>query len=190
MNDDETYVVELTPPGRAAVAVVLVDGPQAVECVGRCFTLATGKRLRELPIDRIAVGRWAGPDGEEVVVCRRAVERVEIHCHGGVAAVRAVIATLSELGCRRTDWRAWLAAAESDPIRAAAAEALASARTARVAAILRHPHGAGRGVGRAMAAGGGLARPHPGVRRRRKAFGGPVAGRDRRAAERRQKQPA
>src|SRR3972149_2432461 len=86
-----THVVELTPTGRAAVAVVLVEGPSAVRGVDQCFSSGSGRPLTGVPIDRIAVGRWGGPGGEELVVCRRGEERVEVHCHGGGAAVRAVV---------------------------------------------------------------------------------------------------
>jgi tRNA modification GTPase len=136
MNDGETYVIELTPSGRGAVAIVLVNGPSAVETVDRVFTPAGTNSLRELPVGRIAFGRWATPSGEEVVACCRSVDRVEVHCHGGVAAVRAIVERLVEAGCRRRDWQGWLQATEPDPIRAAALQPLASAPTARTAAIL------------------------------------------------------
>ena len=66
-----TYVVELTPVGRAAVAVVLVDGPAALAVVEKSFTALSGRRLRHTPIGRIVVGSWGGQRGEELVVARR-----------------------------------------------------------------------------------------------------------------------
>jgi tRNA modification GTPase len=82
------------------------------------------------------LGRWGGPAGEELIVCRQTAEQVEVHCHGGVAAVDAVIEQLERAGCRRLTWQEWVRAAEVDPIRAAARIALAAAPTARTAAIL------------------------------------------------------
>ncbi|HEY4235045.1 MAG TPA: GTPase [Lacipirellulaceae bacterium] len=131
-----TYVVELTPVGKAAVAVVLVAGPDAMRAVDECFTALSGRQIREAPVARIILGRWGGPDGEELLVCRRAIDQVEVHCHGGTAAVRSVIERLCERGCKPTSWHDWLLRADSDPIRAAAQIALADAPTARTAAIL------------------------------------------------------
>lgn len=132
----QAHVVELTAPGRAAVAVVLVAGPDAVRVVSHCFTRASGRSLAQVPLGRIVLGRWGGEDGEELVVCRRSAEEIEIHCHGGVAAVGAVIDRLVEQGCRRVSWQDWLRQASPDPLRAAAQIALADAPTARTAAIL------------------------------------------------------
>jgi tRNA modification GTPase len=129
-------VVELTPPGRGAVAVVLVAGPDAVRFVARHFMAAGGRRLADVPIGRICLGRWAGQDGEEVVVCRRNEVAVEVHCHGGVAAVGAIVERLVSDGCQRSSWQDWVRGAEADPIRAASRVALADAPTARTAAIL------------------------------------------------------
>jgi tRNA modification GTPase len=131
-----TEVVELTPVGRGAVAVVLVDGPDALAIVERCFAPVSGRRLGDVPLQRIAFGRIGGPDGEEVVVCRRSHEQIEVHCHGGTAAVRALRQRLVDGGCREVTWQEWLRRTCRDPTRAAARIALASAPTARTASIL------------------------------------------------------
>jgi tRNA modification GTPase len=135
-NSGATIVVELTPAGRAAVAVVLVAGSRAVEVVSECFTPARARLLIEVPFDRIVLGRWNAASGEELIVCRRSAEQVEVHCHGGLAAVAAVIASLVARGCRHISWPEWLRAGVRDPIQAAAQIALAEAPTARTAAIL------------------------------------------------------
>jgi tRNA modification GTPase len=82
------------------------------------------------------LGNWGDTNGEELVVCRRNAERIEVHCHGGIAAIRAIAATLVAVGCREIGWREWLQHSNEDPIRAAAHIALAEANTARTAAIL------------------------------------------------------
>lgn len=132
---NSTRVIELTPAGRAAVAVVLVAGPDASSAVDQCVHRADARRPSDFPIGRILVGRWGSPQGEELVVCRRSDVEVEIHCHGGVAAVCAVIAQLAALGCVPTRWQDWLREVAT-PIRAAAQIALAEAPTARTAAVL------------------------------------------------------
>lgn len=103
-----TYVVELTPVGRAAVAVVLVDGPAALAVVEKSFTALSGRRLRHTPIGRIVVGSWGGQRGEELVVARRGECRVEVQCHGGLAAVRSVVNALVADGCHEVGWREWV----------------------------------------------------------------------------------
>ena len=136
MIDGATLVIELTPPGRAAVAVVLVAGPSATLAVNKCLSLKSGRQLQQIPIGKIVLGHWGGPVGEEVIACRRSEEQVEVHCHGGVAAVRAVVDRLVESGCRQTAWQDWIGTTESDPIRVAARLALAEAPTIRTAAVL------------------------------------------------------
>jgi tRNA modification GTPase len=131
-----TYVVELTPPGRGAVAVVLVAGCDAISRVAEFFTAASGRLLTTVPINRIALGRWGGASGEELIVCRRDEQRIEIHCHGGAAAVQSIVDSLASRGCRRMSWQNWLRASTNDPIQADAQIALADAPTERAAAVL------------------------------------------------------
>jgi tRNA modification GTPase len=61
---------------------------------------------------------------------------VEIHCHGGHVAVRAIVASLVELGAQEQDWKDWAAANAPDAIVAEALVALSQARTLRTASIL------------------------------------------------------
>lgn len=135
-NGSATFVTEITPPGRAAVAVLVVDGPQATSAVDACFQAVRGRVLAETPIGRILLGRWCCDGGEELVVCRRSATQVEIHCHGGAAAVSAVVGQLLRQGCRHLEWQEWLQFACDDPISAAARVALAEAATIRTASIL------------------------------------------------------
>ena len=131
-----TVVVELTPPGRAAVAVVLVSGPDALRAVGSCFVARGGRAVDDIPVGRIALGHWERADGEELVLCRRDQHQIEIHCHGGTAAVGAVISRLLNEGCRRLTWQEWIGQCAPDRIQGAAHIALADAVTERTAAIL------------------------------------------------------
>jgi tRNA modification GTPase len=87
---------------------------------------------------RVVFGRFQSPSGavEELVVGVVSAEEVEVHCHGGMAAAAAILAALAAAGCRVESWQEQIAAAEADPIVAAALIALADARTERTAAIL------------------------------------------------------
>src|SRR5438477_7171904 len=90
--------VVLTPLGRGAVATILVEGPRAAELIESLFIAANGKPLAAQPLGRIVFGRWGGAEGEELVVVRRATDAVEIHCHGGHAAVRSILDALGTRG--------------------------------------------------------------------------------------------
>lgn len=131
-----THAVVLTPPGRGAVASVLVAGEQAVDIVGRLFRPASGRPLADFTIDRIVFGRWGEAPGEELVVCRRADDQVEIHCHGGNAAVYAIVDALVAAGCKATRWQDWQRRKAVNRVQADALEDLARATTPRTAAIL------------------------------------------------------
>lgn len=86
----------LTPPGRGALAVVRVRGPGAVDLVARCFTPRGRQSLADRPEGAIIFGRWGDPArGEELVVVRHAANWLEVHCHGGLAASGAVMASLT-----------------------------------------------------------------------------------------------
>jgi tRNA modification GTPase len=131
-----TVVVELTPPGRAAVAVVVVAGSDALRSVGNCFVARSGRAVGDIPLGRIVLGHWGGTDGEELVLYRRDENQIEVHCHGGTAAVEAIVNRLIEEGCRRISWQQWINRCAPDPLQAAAQIALADAVTERTAAIL------------------------------------------------------
>ena len=140
-HEVQTRIVELTPPGRGAVASVLVEGPRARELVGRFFHSASGRTLDEVARGRILFGRWRDADGdetpgEELIVCSTGEKTVEVHCHGGRAAVRRVVDALTECGGEMMDWPAWLIDREPSRFSAEARIAMADATTRRTALIL------------------------------------------------------
>ena len=131
-------IISLTPPGRGAIATILVEGTGAGELVERFFSPASKKPLAEYRADQPVFGRFSSPSGpgEEMVVRRRSDDAVELHCHGGHAAVSMVRDRLVEQGGHLTSWQDWAARGHSDTISAAARVALADARTERTANIL------------------------------------------------------
>lgn len=134
-----TCVQVLTPPGRAAIAVVEVAGPAAATMLDRWFVAVNGKPASQQPINAIRFGTWIAsrggvPDasvpGEELVLVRTATDRAEVHCHGGVAASAAIVETLVASGAvQSTD-------GEPRSIAEDARVALTHAPTERVAGIL------------------------------------------------------
>ena len=151
-------VIQLTPPGRGAVATLLVEGDGAAGLLEGVFRAKDGRPLTDFATDRLVFGHFgigldseSGPGtAEEVVVRCRSPRSVEVHCHGGHAAVARIVDVLVARGGRTLGWRQWVRRHHDDPIAAEARIALADARTERTAAILLDQvHGAlGGAVGR------------------------------------------
>ncbi|MGI9427040.1 MAG: GTPase [Bythopirellula sp.] len=131
-----TRLCVLTPRGRGAVAVVAVEGPNAVSAVDRFFQAANKHALPDQPIGRIVYGHWGSSAGEDLIVCRRDDQSLEIHCHGGRQSSEQLVANLSEVGCQRIESDDWLTRQYDCPLVAAAHAALARATTYRAASIL------------------------------------------------------
>lgn len=136
MSTPKTIAATLTPHGRGAVAVMAVRGPQAEACIQHSFHAANGKAIESQPFGRILYGRWGGTKGEEVLLVRQQPGRVELHCHGGEAAPRAILTALHHAGCQITDAWEMLSQDADHAIQCEAARALADATTERTAAIL------------------------------------------------------
>lgn len=134
-SDKPPRVCVLTPAGRGAIAVLAVSGEGSLRAVDACFCAASGKLLAEIPVGQIAFGRWSHADGEEVVVTR-CEESIEVHCHGGTAASRAVVKSLEARGCVLVDQSAWLAETANDAFVIAAQLALGEAQTEQAALVL------------------------------------------------------
>ena len=91
--------------------------------------------MQDLSFGRIAFGRWNSAVGEEVVVSRNE-RQIEVHCHGGLTASRAIVDSLLSNGCKEIDQADWLAASSDDAIAADAHSALGRAVTERAALVL------------------------------------------------------
>jgi tRNA modification GTPase len=114
-----------------------VAGREALAAVSRQFTPRGAAPLDARPDGAVVFGRWGDAErGEELVVVRRSVERLEVHCHGGLAASEAVLASLEAAGAVRQAWPDWLAAAGASVIEVEAREALARAGGPKAAQIL------------------------------------------------------
>ena len=87
------------------------------------------------PDGSITFGTWRDT-GEHVVVVRHAVERVEIHCHGGTAAAAAVLRGLEAGGASSVTWREWPMAEGASATVREAREALALAAGPKAAHLL------------------------------------------------------
>jgi tRNA modification GTPase len=132
-------VALLTSPGRGALAVIGITGPGSCDLADRRFRPRRGSPLAHRPAGSIASGTWHAQEaapGEELVVVRHARDRLEVHCHGGLAAAEAVLSSLTGLGAICEPWPAWLAATGAGVIEVEAREALAVAAGPRAGRIL------------------------------------------------------
>lgn len=119
--------------------MIAVRGPAAHRCVRECFAPATEMPAPTFAVDAIRYGRWLGPrdqrtgrSGEAVVVVAPSDDSVEVHCHGGRAAVAAILQDLAAAGAATVDADAFqIAASESAEI----TRIVAHTSTARTAAI-------------------------------------------------------
>ena len=135
----DATVTVLTAPARGAIAVILVWGRDAVEVADRAFRPARGARLVETAENAPRFGRIGAGTGDEVVavvVSRGPTPEVEIHCHGGPAAVALVIAGLTAEGAGEDSAEGWIRQRSGSTIRAEALIDLGRAATLRPAEIL------------------------------------------------------
>ena len=108
---EDTIVAVSTATGAGAIGIVRMSGPAAVGIAQSVFRPGGGSELKPEDTHRVFYGHIVDPrDGEVVDEVLLAVMRaphsytredvVEVHCHGGVAAQRAVLRLLMYLGAR------------------------------------------------------------------------------------------
>src|SRR5262245_43022972 len=102
-SGDPIRAMLLTPPGRGAVASIVVRGLDALKHVEPLFQAVQARPLSDTAVDQVLFGRWTST-GEEVVLAKR-IDGMEIHCHGGAASTRAILDDLSRGGCQVVDWQ-------------------------------------------------------------------------------------
>ena len=148
-HDEQTFAAAITPPGEGGIGIISVVGRRAVEIVDTVFQPARGVRLSQSPPGRLLYGRIIDEDralDEAIVTICPTNESlsgeptVEINCHGGIAAVRAVLACIVARGAVEAEWHELLARAAFkgalDAIQAEAVEALPSAFSPLAAQML------------------------------------------------------
>lgn len=118
--------------------MIAVRGPAAHRSIRECFEPATALLSEDFPLAAIRYGRWLGPrdhrelrSGEAVVVVATASDAIEVHCHGGRAAVAVILQDLAAVGATTID---------ADTFQIADRESLTAAEspTAEIAKILAH----------------------------------------------------
>lgn len=125
----------LTARGRGAVATIAYRGDAARLDAAGLFRPANGRTIAAQPLGRVVFGHWGEEPAEEVVVCRTAVDRVELHCHGGEAAGERILGQLERSGVERIAAGAFVERFEG-PFAVDIAEAFSAATTQRAAALI------------------------------------------------------
>lgn len=108
---EDTIVAVSTAIGPGAIGIVRMSGPAAVSIAESVFRPGRGAAIAPDETNRVLYGHVVDPrDGEDVDEVLLVVMRgphsytrediVEVHCHGGVAAQRAVLRLLVHLGAR------------------------------------------------------------------------------------------
>jgi len=102
----------ITPPGEGGIGIIALAGPGAGEILDAVFR-GSRKQARQMRPGSIAHGRIVhdGATVDEVIVARadhpgRPGEgpQFEVNCHGGVAAVQAVLGCLRGAGAQVVPW--------------------------------------------------------------------------------------
>ncbi|WP_437185986.1 GTPase [Planctomicrobium sp. SH668] len=124
----ELVACQLTPIGRGAVAVIGLRGD--LQRVNSEFRPVNGIGLEFQKLDRICYGYWGSDPQEDVVAVRKSDSVVEIHCHGGMAAVDRILGDVQRLGGKIVEPQEWMPGSAID---VECLEALTRATTERTA---------------------------------------------------------
>ncbi|MFO0970464.1 MAG: GTPase [Gemmataceae bacterium] len=134
-----TTIAVWTPPGRAAVATLVLAGPEAWRLLRRHFRTRGAPLPDEASCGRSYVGKLGEGDSalaDEVVVGVKDAERIEIHCHGGPEVLRFLSQILVREGATVCSWEEQQASLRVPAWRCDAMAALSRAPTLRTANIL------------------------------------------------------
>jgi len=140
MSDERMCVACLTPGGTGAIATLALRGDPAWATISELFqTMSGGLLPSTIPESGTVIpGKFGDGIADEVVLTvkqTRALPRLEVHCHGGIAVVDVLLEQLKERGANVVSWSAFLGVPEQG-WRAAIFAEVAQARTVRTAAIL------------------------------------------------------
>jgi tRNA modification GTPase len=128
----------LTAPGRGAISVVRVWGPEALAIANAAFRPLRGRKLTDTAAGRLRVGRMGAGLGDEVVVVILDAARTEIEVqgHGGAGAMGLILDALRGAGAEIVPVAEACARPSVSRITAEAQWDLANAPTLKSAEIL------------------------------------------------------
>ena len=106
---EDTIAAIATPPGQGGIGIVRLSGPRALSIAGVVFQLKSNKKIADAPTHTVHYGRiirgGRAIDEGLLTVMRgpksyTTEDVVEINCHAGLAAVRAVLEAALDAGAR------------------------------------------------------------------------------------------
>lgn len=138
---EPTLVSRLSSNAPSAIAILVIDGPNAIDYVLKCWRPSQGSPQLECNRIRFGFTFHPGQDHpkeahESIVVCRTNQHRVELHCHGGKQASERILNALVSLGAVATPWTQEPKLLACEQIAQEATQDLVRANTARSTAIL------------------------------------------------------
>ncbi len=110
-NSQDTIAAIATSPGEAGIGIIRLSGKDAIQVVGKVFICGNKSKLCDLKAYTLNYGWIINPRDKTIVdevllgIMRapKSYTRedvVEINCHGGIVAIRAVLDLVLESGCR------------------------------------------------------------------------------------------
>ena len=151
MNQSLKSISQVTPLGRSAISVLVLNAADPAADIDGFFHVVAGLPIHKRELNQIVFGHWqhtlkahdnpAMPGQsesgiEDVVVVRIETTRLEIHCHGGGVAAMQIVDALRSIGYEEIDWSLEVAQSASSYLVAEAEQVLARATTQRAAAHL------------------------------------------------------
>lgn len=107
---EETISAVITALGEGAVGIIRISGEAALKVGEQLFQSKSGKKLGQYPVNTLVYGHVQDQDGglvDEVLAVYMAGPKsytgedvVEIQCHGGIQALRTILALTYKAGAR------------------------------------------------------------------------------------------
>jgi tRNA modification GTPase len=137
-SDPDIKFSVVTPTGRGAVATIIVRGEGALLLVTRFFRSPGGNSIGRNYSGRVFYGNWQLDDqpGEDLIICPKSETLVEIHCHGGESATRAIGNSLVCSGAKNVDATDMAVLLYGSSYRADLFKAISMSQTQRTARFL------------------------------------------------------
>ncbi|MGI9517148.1 MAG: GTPase [Pirellulaceae bacterium] len=95
LRSDPPVVCQLTAAGRGAICVLAISAPDIATSVGKYLRPVNGRPLSNQSRMTPVYAHW---HDEDVIVCLRDDNYLEVHCHGGQFASRRIIGDLQNAG--------------------------------------------------------------------------------------------
>lgn len=128
--------VVATPVGRGAIATIIAFGDPTLSLIDRYFRPAHGSTMTIRFAEQVRYGTWTATEacpGEDLIICTTGRGCLEIHCHGGEAAVNAIAQSLCAAGAQQISVLEYLQSWAGSDIEAELMELLIQAATYKVA---------------------------------------------------------